>query len=44
MIKILTIIFKIFIIWRGGGNAQQPNTQPETITFKSVPDNIRIFN
>ena len=40
---ILTVTF-LLISCGGGGNAQQPNTQPETITFKSVPDNIGIFN
>tara|TARA_B100000965_G_scaffold347700_1_gene319915 strand:- start:90 stop:230 length:141 start_codon:yes stop_codon:yes gene_type:complete len=46
MIKLLLILSLFFIIscGGGGGNAQQPNTQPETITFKTVPDNIGIFD
>lgn len=42
--KLFFIFFTIFIIscGSGGGNTQQP--QPETITFKTVPDNIGIFN
>jgi hypothetical protein len=44
--KLFFIFLTIFIIscGSGGGNAQKPNTQPENITFKSVPDNIGIFN
>jgi len=44
--KLFFIFFTIFIIscGSGGGNDQQPNPQTENITFKSVPDNIGIFN
>ena len=46
MTKLLLILSLFFIIscGGGGGNVQPPNPQTENITFKSVPDNIGIFN
>lgn len=50
MLKIISCFFFVFLISCGGGgsavalNSQQQNTQPTTITFKTVPDNIGIFN
>lgn len=48
--KFLLFLSLFFVISCGGGgsavasNSQQQNTQPATITFKTVPDNIGIFN
>ena len=48
--KSLLFLSLFFVISCGGGgsavasNSQQQNTQPATITFKTVPDNIGIFN
>ena len=50
MTKSLLTFSLFFMISCGGGgsavasNSQQQNTQPTTITFKTVPDNIGIFN
>tara|TARA_B100001057_G_scaffold296024_1_gene296149 strand:- start:1943 stop:2110 length:168 start_codon:yes stop_codon:yes gene_type:complete len=53
--KFFLLFLSIWIISCGGGgsstssnsqqqNIQQQDTQPATITFKTVPDNIGIFN
>ena len=49
MTKILpfTLIFILFSCGGGGGTSSvasnQPSTQPETITFKNVPDSLSMF-
>ena len=49
MTKLLpfTLIFILFSCGGGGGTSSvasnQPSTQPETITFKNVPDSLSMF-
>jgi hypothetical protein len=47
--KFLLFLSLFFLVSCGGGgsavasNSQPQNTQPETVTFKTVPDNLSIF-
>lgn len=47
--KFLLFLSLFFLVSCGGGgsvvasNSQQQNTEPTTITFKTVPDNLSIF-
>jgi hypothetical protein len=45
MLKIIFLSFLVFLVSCGGGGSSVAlNSQPETITFKTVPDNIGIFD